>query len=225
MKVVHADDQQPTLVGLGDTQQIREIGPPTDERVAPRQTVESGFADPRRDRHRSCSSGGRPRHGRSLLCVLARRRRGSPGPNRRPGRHRATRNPRRARAAGAGRGHGPCRSEGGNGAHGLAGPSRRHRGGWCSGARWRDRGNWGERHGRREHDDTGNSGALGNRPACGHERHRHCDLSSGSICARGRRTGLGSGSFEQERCTAILIPNEHQRMARRGFGNRSTWHR
>ena len=34
MKVAHADDQ-PTLVGVGDTQQIREIGPPTDERVAP----------------------------------------------------------------------------------------------------------------------------------------------------------------------------------------------
>jgi Collagen triple helix repeat (20 copies) len=27
MKVAHFDDQQPTLVGLGDTQQIREIGP------------------------------------------------------------------------------------------------------------------------------------------------------------------------------------------------------
>ncbi len=34
MKVAHAGDQQPTLVGLGDTQQIREIGPPTDERDA-----------------------------------------------------------------------------------------------------------------------------------------------------------------------------------------------
>ena len=31
MKVAQADDQQPTLVGLGDTQQIREIGPATDE--------------------------------------------------------------------------------------------------------------------------------------------------------------------------------------------------
>ena len=35
MKVAHADNQQPTLVGLGDTQQVREIGPPTDDRVAP----------------------------------------------------------------------------------------------------------------------------------------------------------------------------------------------
>ena len=34
MKVAHADDQQPTLVGLGDTQQIREIGLRSDERDA-----------------------------------------------------------------------------------------------------------------------------------------------------------------------------------------------
>ena len=34
MKVAHAKGQQATLVGLGDTQQIREIGPPTDERDA-----------------------------------------------------------------------------------------------------------------------------------------------------------------------------------------------
>jgi Collagen triple helix repeat (20 copies) len=30
MKVAHADDQKTTLVGLGDTQQIREIGPPNE---------------------------------------------------------------------------------------------------------------------------------------------------------------------------------------------------
>ena len=34
MKVAHADDRQPTLVGLGDTQQLREIGPPTHDRDA-----------------------------------------------------------------------------------------------------------------------------------------------------------------------------------------------
>jgi len=31
MKVAHADDQQTTLVGLGDTQQIREIAPRSDD--------------------------------------------------------------------------------------------------------------------------------------------------------------------------------------------------
>ncbi len=134
MKVAHADDQQPTLVGLGDTQQIREIGPPTDERVAPakQSKVDSLILG-----------------GIAIAVVLAAAALGmgvlsyasSPdavagpqGANRRPGRQRATRNPRRARAAGAGRGHRSCRSEGGNGAHGLAGPSRRHRGDWCSGA-------------------------------------------------------------------------------------------
>lgn len=34
MKLAHVKDQQATLVGLGDTQEIREIGPPTDGRDA-----------------------------------------------------------------------------------------------------------------------------------------------------------------------------------------------
>ncbi len=222
MKVAHADDQQPTLVGLGDTQQIREIGPPTDERVAPakQSKVDSLILG-----------------GIAIAVVLAAAALGmgvlsyasSPDAVAGPqgatgvqGASRATRNPRRARAAGAGRVHRSCRSEGSNGAHGLAGPSRRHRGDWCSGARWGDRG---ERHGRREHDDTGKSGALGNRPACGHERHRHSDLSSGSVCARRWCAGLSAGPLEQERHPAILLSNEHQRMAGRGIGDRSAWHR
>ena len=220
MKVAHADDQ-PTLVGLGDTQQIREIGPPTDERVAPakQSKVDSLILG-----------------GIAIAVVLAAAALGmgilsylsSPdavagpqGPDGPPGFDRIARSPRCAWAPRACWGSGAGRSEGSNGAHGPARSGWCRRGDWCSGAGWCDRGDWGERHGRREHDDTGNSGALGNRPSCGHERHRHGDLSPRSVCARRWCPGLGAGSRCQERRAAVVVPDEHQRLAGRGIGDRS----
>ena len=125
MKVAHADDQQPTLVGLGDTQQIREIGAANRRTRRCSQAVKAGLADPRRDSDRGCAGGGRPRHGDPFVRVVARRRRGSPGADRPPGRDRTTRSPRCAWATGAGRGNGAGRSEGGNRSHGPAGSRRR----------------------------------------------------------------------------------------------------
>ena len=221
MKVAHADAQQPTLVNLGDTQQIREIGPPTNERDAAAKQAKLDWLILCGIAHRSCAGGGRPRHGDPFVRFVARRCRGSPGANRRPGRNWTTRSPRRSWATGSGRGNGAGRGEGSDRAHGPAGTRWHGGGGWCSGAGWCDRSDWSERHGRCEHDDTRNPGALSGRSACRHGRYCHCDLPPRCVCARGWCAGFCARSREQERRAAVVVPNEHQRMAGRGIRDRS----
>ena len=87
------------------------------------QAVQARSDDPRRDRGGSRAGGGRPRHGGSFVRVLTRRGGGSPGVNRRPGRHWTTRSPRCAGDTRAGRGDGTGRSEGRHGAYGARGPA------------------------------------------------------------------------------------------------------
>ena len=209
MKVAHADDQQPTLVSLGDTQQIREIGPPTDERVAAAKQSKVDWLI---------------LGGIAIAVVLAAGALGmgilsyvsSPdavaGPQGPTGLQGST-GPQGVQGVPGPQGPagaaGPAGAKGATGLTGLQGP----RG--ATGARgpvgagrsnWSD---WSERHGRREHDDTGNAGALRPGSARRYKRHRHGDLSSGSVRARGRCAGLCAGSLEQERRVAVLVPHEH----------------
>ena len=184
MKVAHADDQQPTLVGLGDTQQIREIGPPTDERDAAAKQSKLDWLI---------------LGGIAIAVVLAAGALGmgilsyvsSPdavaGPQGPTGLQGAT-GPQGVQGVPGPQGPagatGPAGVKGATGLTGLQGPLA-PRGDRCSGAGWCDWSNWSERHGRREHDDTGNAGAFGNRPTCRHERHRHGACPQGEFALGG----------------------------------------
>ena len=176
MKVAHAGNQQPTLVGLGDTQQIREIGPPTDERAAAAKQskldwlILGGIAIAV-----ALAAGAL---GMGILSYVS-----SPdavaGPQGPPALQGAT-GPQGVQGVPGPQGPagatGPTGAKGATGLTGLQGPARSDR---RSGPGWCDRSNRSERHGRREHTDARNAGAFGDRPAGRYERHRHGDVPPG----------------------------------------------
>ena len=222
MKVAHADAQQPTLVNLGDTQQIREIGPPTNERDAAAKQAKLDWLILCGIAIAVALAAGAL--GMGILSYVS-----SPdavaGPQGPTGVQGAT-GPQGVQGVPGPQGPagatGPAGAKGATGLTGLQGPAGTV---GAAGARGPAGANWSERHGRCEHNDTRNPGALSGRSACRHGRHCHRDLPPRRLCARGRCAGFCARSREQECCAAVVVPNEHQRLAGRGISDRSARHR